>query len=383
MPLPVHLDHNATTPLTPGVLEMTRYLAAEFGNPSSSHRYGHAPKTAIATARVQVAGCSAHGRARSCSPDPAARPAPLAICGVTAGQTGHIITRATEHPAVLETCETCETCKALTAHGIRLTVLPVDECGLVDPADLAVALTDDTLLVSVMHANNETGIVQPITELAALAHSAGALYQTEAAQTAGKIGFSVDELGVDLLSVAAHKFGGPKGVGALYLREGITVTPVIRGGGQEHGLRSGTENTAGIAGLGAAAELAATTLATQQVRVTALRDARHRLLAAALGDRLALNGHPHHRLPNTLNISIAGIVGAQLLAAAPAVAASTGSACHDGTVSSPVLTAMGCAPDRAAAAIRLSLGPATTHAEIEFAAQAICQAVQQLSGNLS
>ncbi len=359
---PVYLDYNATTPLAPGVLEvMTRFLAAEFGNPSSSHHFGSSPRAAIATARAQVAELLGTQAEQVVFTGSGSEASTLAIRGVTAGQSGHVITQATEPPAVLETC------KALVAQGIRLTVLPVDEDGLVDPADLAEALADDTLLVSVMHANNETGTIQPIAELAALAHAGGALFHSDAAQTAGKIPFTVDELGVDLLSVAAHKFGGPKGTGALYLRDGVSLTPVIRGGGQENGLRSGTENVAAIAGTGAAAAAAA----VRPGHVRALRDELHELLIAALGDRLVLNGHPHHRLPNTLNVSIAGTVGAQLLAATPGVAASTGSACHDGSTSSPVLAAMGHRADRAAAAIRLSLGPATTRSEIQGAAAAL------------
>lgn len=367
----VYLDHNATTPLAPGVLEaMTRYLATEFGNPSSSHHYGNAPKAAVTVARRQLASLLGAQPDEIVFTGSGSESNTLAILGVTRGRTGHVITQATEHPAVLETC------KALTAEGIRLTILPVDEYGLVDPADLASALTGDTLLVSVMHANNETGTVQPVAELVALTHAAGALFHTDAAQTVGKIPFTVDELGVDLLTVAAHKFGGPKGTGALYRRDGVTVEPVIRGGGQEHGLRSGTENVAGIAGIGAAAEHAAKTIATQHVRLAALRDELHRLLGDALGDRVLLNGHPEHRLPNTLNISITGTVGAQLLATIPTVAASTGSACHDGSTNSPVLAAMGYDASRAAAAIRLSLGRTTTEADIRYAAAALTNATQ-------
>jgi cysteine desulfurase len=366
----IYLDHNATTPLAPGVLDvMTHYLANEFGNPSSAHHYGHAPRQAIATARAQLAallGAQPHQLVfTGCGSEANT----LAIAGVTAGRTGQIITQATEHPAVLETC------KALTAQGIRVTVLPVDKHGLVDAADLQAALTADALLVSVMHANNETGTIQPIAELAALAHEAGALFHTDAAQTVAKISFIVEDLGVDLLTIAGHKLGGPKGVGALYVRDGVTLRPVIYGGGQEHGVRSGTENVAGIAGFGSAAAHAAQTVVAKQIRLTGLRDLLHQLLAEQLGERVLLNGHPQLRLPNTLNISIAGTVGTQLLAALPEVAASTGSACHDGTPGSPVLTAMGLEPARAAAAIRLSLGPATTEAEIRYAAKALAAAV--------
>ena len=380
---PVYLDHNATTPLAPGVLEvMTRYLATDFGNPSSGHQYGRAAHEAIGLARAQLAELLGALPDEIVFTGGGSEANTLAITGAVAGRTGHVITQATEHPAVLETCE------ALAAQGIRLTVLPVDGHGLVDPADLAAALTDDTLLVSVMHANNETGTIQPLAELAALAHGADALFHTDAAQTTGKVPFSVGELGADLLTVAGHKFGGPKGTGALYIRTGVELRPVILGGGQERGLRSGTENVAGIAGLGAAAEHAAAShtaasraagghAAGEPGAMAGLRDELHRLLVAALGDRVALNGHPVLRLPNTLNVSIAGTVGALLLAATPEIAASTGSACHDGSPGSPVLKAMGLDPARATAAIRLSVGHPTTQAEIRVAADALVKAVEK------
>ncbi|HZM84223.1 MAG TPA: cysteine desulfurase family protein [Candidatus Limnocylindrales bacterium] len=363
MSLPIYLDHNATTPLAPGVLErMTFFLGTEYGNPSSGHVYGRTARQATETARAQVAGLLGAQPEQVVFTGCGSEANTLAICGVTAGRGGHVITQATEHPAVIETC------KALAAQGIRVTVLPVDEHGLVRPADLAAALTGDTMLVTVMHANNETGTVQPIAELAALAHDAGALFHTDAAQSVGKLAFTAGALGVDLLTVAAHKFGGPKGVGALYIRDGVTVRPVVRGGGQEHGLRSGTENVAGIAGLGTAAEYASQTAQTRPHQLATLRDLLHRLLVEALGDRVVLNGDRERRLPNTLNVSITGTVGGKLLEAAPQIAASTGSACHDGSVGSPVLTAMGLDPARVAAAIRLSVGITTTEAEIRSAA---------------
>jgi len=369
MDLPVYLDHNATTPLAPGVLDtVTSYLREEFGNPSSGHHYGRAPRQAVATARAQLADLIGVAPDRIVFTGCGSEANTLAVRGVTEGRTGHVITQATEHPAILQTCQ------ALTAQGIRLTVLPVDTHGRVRPDDLAEALAEDTILVSVMHANNETGTIQPIAELAALAHDAGALFHTDAAQTTGKLAYTVDDLDADLLTVAGHKFGAPKGVGALYIRDGVVVQPVIRGGGQEHGLRSGTENVAGIAGLGAAAAYAHASLAEYHDRLTALRDRLYGLLREALGDRLSLNGDPDDRLPNTLNISIAATNGAQLLAAVPQIAASTGSACHDGSVSSPVLSAMGLNADRVAGAIRLSLGRTTTPADVEYAAQLLIAA---------
>jgi cysteine desulfurase len=374
MDRPIYLDHNATTSLAPGVLEvMTCYLTTEYGNPSSAHFYGDAPRQAITTARAHVAALLGASPPEIVFTGCGSESNTLALAGVTAGCIGQVITQATEHPAVLQTCQ------ALTGQGIRVTVLPVDSYGLVDPADLKAALTPDTLLVSVMHANNETGTIQPITELATLAHDAGALFHTDAAQTVGKIPFTVDELDADLLTVAGHKFGGPKGVGALYIRNGVTVRPVIHGGGQEHGMRSGTENVAGIAGLGAAAEHVAQTIAERQARFSALRDELHRLLVADLGDRVLLNGHPRRRLPNTLNVSITETVGTHLLAALPRLAASTGSACHDGSISSPVLAAMGLDADRVAGAIRLTLGRSTSEADVRLAADMLATAVRTVT----
>jgi cysteine desulfurase len=367
---PIYLDHNATTPLAPGVAEvMITYLTRHFGNPSSAHHYGHAPQAAIAQARRQLAALLGADPSSIVFTGSGSEADTLAIHGSTAGRTGRVITQATEHPAVLNPC------RNLAARGITVTVLPVDASGLLDPADLAAALTDDTLLVTVMHANNETGTIQPIAALAELAHEAGALMHTDAAQTVGKIPVDVDDLGVDLLTVAGHKFGGPKGVGALYIRPGIALNPLIDGGGQEHGLRSGTENVAGIAGLGAAAAHARQQAPGEQQRQTDLRDLLQHLLRVALGPRLHLNGHHQQRLPNTLNISVDVVNAQHLLKQIPGIAASTGSACHDGTVSSPVLTAMGLTDGRAASALRLSLGRITTDDDIRHAARLIGEAV--------
>jgi cysteine desulfurase len=372
----IYLDHNATTPLAPGVLEaITRYLTTDFGNPSSGHVFGSPPREGVAAARQQVAELVGTQAERivftGCGSEANALAITGSVASLVAGRGGQVITQATEHPAVLQTCQ------ALVQQGIRVTVLPVDADGLVDPADLAAALTDDTLLVTVMHANNETGTIQPIAELAALTHSAGAMFHTDAAQTTGKVPYTVDDLGVDLLIVAGHKFGGPKGVGALYIREGVELTPLIRGGGQERSVRSGTENVAGIAGMGAAAGYSAKRIETHQVHLAALRDQLHRLLLEALGDRVKLNGHPTRRLPNTLNVSIMGTVGAQLLATTPRLAASTGSACHDGSISSPVLAAMGHQAARTAAAIRLSVGAGTNESDIHEAADMLITAARR------
>jgi cysteine desulfurase len=285
----------------------------------------------------------------------------------------HVITQATEHPAVLETCRSLE-----RLHGARVTVLPVDGDGVVDPAALAAALTDETVLVSVMAANNETGALQPVPELAALAHRHGALFHCDAAQAAGKIPVDFVAWDVDLLTLVGHKMYAPKGVGALFVRTGVRLEPVTYGGGQEGGLRAGTENVAHAVALGAAARLAAADLDHgAERRIAALRDDLHRRLAEALPGRVHLNGPEQRRLPNTLNVSIDGVVGHELLAATPEVAASTGSACHSGAITpSPVLTAMGLDADRADGALRLSLGRWTSEADIDMASATLIMRVR-------
>jgi cysteine desulfurase len=284
----------------------------------------------------------------------------------------HIITQATEHPAVLQTCRALQ-----RLHGIRVTVLPVNADGILTPAALAAVTGLGTALVSVMAANNETGVLQPIAELAAVAHRCGALFHCDAAQAAGKIPVDVDALGVDLLTVVGHKLYAPKGIAALYVRDGITLEPVVYGGGQERGLRAGTENIALAAGLGTAADLAAADLADgTPARIAALRDDLHHRLTTALPGRVHRNGPADRCLPNTLNVSIDGVRGHEVLAAAPGIAASTGSACHSGThTPSPVLTAMGLHPDRALSALRLSLGRWSSPTDITAAAAAIVTAV--------
>jgi cysteine desulfurase len=265
------------------------------------------------------------------------------------------------------------TCRYLQRRfGFRLTIVPVDRFGHVDPGDVRRAIEPGTALVSIMHANNEVGTVQPIADIAAVAHEHGVIVHTDAAQSAGKLPLDVDELGIDLLTVAGHKLYAPKGIGALYVRPGTRLDPVIHGGGQERGLRAGTENVPYIAGLGAAATLAEDRLhAGAHERVQRLRDRLHTTLRAAV-PALALNGHPRDRLPNTLNVSFPGSDGARILACAPSIAASTGAACHSGRKEpSAVLTAMGLDPDRTRGAVRLSLGYDTTAAEVDAAATAL------------
>jgi cysteine desulfurase len=373
---PVYLDYNATTPVDPRVAEaMQPHLTTSFGNPSSANAYAGLPRRALATARARVAALLGARPAEVVFTGSGSEANLLALRGAVLASghpRPHVITQATEHAAVLATCRALE-----RLHGARVTVLPADAEGLVAPAALAAALTEETVLVSVMAANNETGARQPIAELAALARRGGALFHCDAAQAAGKIPLDVRALGVDLLTVVGHKMYAPKATAALYVRAGVELEPVVYGGGQEHGLRSGTENVALAVALGTAARLAADELADGVPdRIAALRDDLHRLLADALPGRVHLNGPVTRRLPNTLNVSIDGVLGHAVLAAAPSVAASTGSACHSGThTPSPVLSAMGLDNDRALGALRLSLGRWSTRTEVETAAAALSDAV--------
>jgi len=366
---PIYLDYNATTPVDPRVIDAALpYLTHHFGNPSSSHAYAAQPRGAVDHARGQVADLLGASPGEIVFTAGGSEADTLAIRGAalaarSGGRGDHVITQVTEHPAVLEACH------SLQADGFTVTQLPVDTYGHVEAADLAAAITDRTVLVSIMAANSETGTLQPLTELAAIAHRHHALFHTDAAQTAGKIPIDVTELGVDLLTVVGHKMYAPKGIGALYLRAGIELQPVIHGGGQERGLRAGTENVAFIAALGSAAQIAAGELPASATRLTALRDLLHHELERLLPGSVQLNGHPTDRLPGTLNISLAGINGAELLAATPEIAASTGSACHEGlTTPSAVLTAMGLPYERARSALRLTLGRWTDNNEVRKAA---------------
>jgi cysteine desulfurase len=379
---PIYLDYNATTPVDPRVVEAMRpWLMTEFGNPSSGHHYGDAPKAALQKAAEQVASLLGARPGEMLFTGSGSEADNLAITGtVLSGDPGtaHVITQQTEHPAVLETCSALQ-----RLFGTRITRLPVDANGLVDPADLTVALTDQTVLVSIMHANNETGTIQPIAELARITHRHGAVFHTDAAQTVGKIPVDVDELGIDLLTVAGHKLYAPKGIGALYVRTGTRLEPAIHGGGQQHGLRAGTENVAFTVAMGAAAELAAGSLAAgEPERQRHLTDQLLDLINSALPDRVLLNGHPTRRLPNTVNVSVLGTSGHELLAAAPGIAASTGSACHSAdTTGSPVIAAMtqqlasaAGGLDRVRGSIRLSTGRWTTDHDVQQAAAALAAA---------
>jgi cysteine desulfurase len=379
---PIYLDYNATTPLDPAVLEaMLPYLRQHFGNPSSSHAYGRAAHEAVARARQQVAALIGAqpdeiiftGGGSEAS-NQAIKGMVLAKLRVVLGRvatSGHVITSAVEHPATLQPCE------FLKRLGCRITVLPVDRHGLVDPEEIEAAIDRQTALVSIMHANNEVGTLEPIRAIAAVTRTQGVPLHIDAAQTVGKLPVNVDELGVDLLTIAGHKLYAPKGVGALYVRHGLRPEPLIHGAGHEGGRRAGTENVPYIVALGAACDVARQSLPQATERLRQLRDRLWQRLQEGLATRVVLNGHPTERLPNTLNVSFVGHVGADLLQRVPEVAASTGSACHEGQVSlSAVLAAMGVPPELGRGAVRLSVGRFTTEDEIDRAAAALVRAAR-------
>ncbi len=359
----VYLDYNASTPIDPAVAAAMRpFLADHYGNPSSGHWAAAAAKVALETARGHVAALLRCRSDEIVFTSGGSEANNLALKGVFFAQRDrgdHIVTTRIEHPAIIEPCGFLERL------GARVTYLPVDGTGRIDPDDLRRAITPRTILVSIMHANNEVGTIQPIEDCARIAHERGVLFHTDAAQSVGKVATEVKELGVDLLSIAGHKIYAPKGVGALFVRDGVSIEPLLHGAGHEHGRRAGTESALLAAGLGKACELARD-LAPMD-RVLALRDGFWEALQKQFGNRVRLNGHPTHRLPNTLNVSFVGRIGAEILERLDGVAASTGSACHSGRIElSPVLAAMGVTPEVGMGAIRFSLGRGTTREEIDF-----------------
>ncbi len=374
---PVYLDYHATTPVDPRVVQaMLPYFTERFGNPSSrTHRFGQDAAAAVDRARSQVARLVGARAAEIVFTSGATESNNLAIKGVVAGGRGrsdHVVTVVTEHHAVLDVC------RQLERDGLRVTYLPVRRDGLVDLDRVREAVGPGTLLVSVMTANNEIGVVQPVAEIARLAHECGALVHTDAAQAAGKIPVDVGTLGVDLLSFTAHKMYGPKGVGALYVRRGVRLAPLIDGGGQERGLRPGTLNVPGIVGFGEAAELCRAEVATEGERLRRLRD---RLLAGVrdrVGD-VVVNGSLEARLPHNLNVSFPGVEGESLLLALGDLALSTGAACASGTTApSHVLTALGLPEALARASLRFGLGRWTTEEEIDYAVERLATVVSKL-----
>jgi cysteine desulfurase len=372
---PIYLDYNATTPVDPMVLEaMLPFLRDHFGNPSSTHAFGKAAHEAVEAARGQVAVLIGAEPDEIVFTGGGSEASNYAIKGTCFAHNlrpsdVHIITTAVEHPATARPIE------FLQKLGATVTLLPVDRFGLIDPDDVKRAITPRTRFVSIMHSNNEVGTLMPIRELAAVCRAEGALLHTDCAQSLGKVPVNVNELGVDLLTIAGHKLYAPKGIGALYVRRGVKLEPLIHGAGHEKGRRAGTENVPYIVGLGKACEIARQSLPTATERLRALRDRLHSKLCAALGERVAINGHPERRLPNTLNVNFVGHVGAELLAKVPGIAASTGSACHEGKVNlSPVLAAMGVPPEVGRGAVRLSVGRFTTEDEVDRAAEMLVRA---------
>jgi cysteine desulfurase len=378
---PIYLDYNATTPVDPRVAKaMTPYLGDHFGNPSSPHPYGVTAKRAVESAREQVAALLGARPEEIVFTSGGTEANNMALKGVAAAyrQRGnHVITTAIEHPAVIEPCQ------YLRDLDYQVTIVPVDATGRVDPAEIERAITPETILVSVMHANNEVGTVQPIAEIADIVHWAGALMHTDAAQSAGKIPVKIDELGVDLLSVAGHKMYAPKGVGALFVREGVRMAKFMHGAGHEHDRRAGTENVLEIVGLGAAAEIAADELERTAAHLAAMRNRLWEGISARLDD-VRLNGHPTASLPNTLSVGFAGLdVDDLLYELWDAVAASAGAACHsEGVTISSVLQAMNVPREYAICTLRFSTGRPTTPEEIDQAVETITAAVKRAGRRL-
>ena len=375
----VYLDHAATTPVDPQVVTaMVPFFSEHFGNPSSIHGFGRDSRKAIEDARAAIAkmiGAAEPGEIIFTGSG--SESDNMAIKGVAAAyrdKGNHIITSAIEHHAVYDTC------KHLEKQGYKVTYLPVDGDGLVSPATLEAALTPETILVTIMHANNEVGVIQPIAAIGKILRERKILFHTDAVQTMGSIPVNVQELGVDLLSLAAHKFYGPKGVGALYVRRGVKLTPVIHGGGQERNRRAGTENIAGIVGMAKALELALQDLPASQTRITVLRDY---LIDSVLQrfDHVRLNGHRTQRLPGNTNFSFEFIEGESLLLNLDlkGVAASSGSACTSGSLEpSHVLLAMGICHETAHGSLRLTLGKTTTREDIDYVLEILPEIVTKL-----
>ncbi|MDD3618273.1 MAG: cysteine desulfurase family protein [Desulfobulbaceae bacterium] len=374
---PIYLDYNATTPHAPEVIEAMRpYLEEHFGNPSSSHWYGSEPRRAVEKARQQVAGllgCAPEEVVFTSGGTEANNHAIKGTAWALRDRGTHIITSAVEHPAVLEVC------RALAGFGFATTVLPVDGEGLVDPAAVEEAVRPGTILITIMHANNEVGAIQPLAEIAAIARRYNVIFHTDAAQSVGKIPAAVDALGVDLLSVAGHKLYAPKGIGALYIRSSVKPARFCHGAGQERGRRAGTENVTQIVGLGKACELASLNMEQHAAEMRRLRDRLAAGLTGVLPDS-RVNGHPVHRLPNTLSMSFKGVEADRLIERIGGeVAVSPGAACHSGAVSiSHVLSAMGIPEEWAKGTVRFSVGRMTTLAEVDRAAKVVAAAVREL-----
>jgi cysteine desulfurase len=373
---PIYLDYNATTPIDPEVAEAMRpYISNRFGNPSSSHWYGVQTKDAVEKARNQVANLL------NCNPDEVvftgggSESNNYAIKGAAFANRekgNHLITSSIEHPAVIEVC------KYLQEKDFQVTYLPVDQFGQVDPLSAEKAITSSTILISIMHANNEVGTIQPIAEIAEIARNHGIVFHSDAAQSVGKIPTTVDDLGVDLLTIAGHKLYGPKGIGALYIRRGIQLEKLIHGADHEQGRRAGTENVLEIVGLGKACEVAKRDLDKNMDHTQKMRDLLYQQLKAEW-DELTLNGHPKNRLPNTLSVSFRNIEANKLLTEIDTVAVSAGAACHSDSVKvSSVLQAMQVDLEYAMGTIRFSTGKMTTAEEIKETAAIFAETARRL-----
>jgi len=373
----IYLDYNGTTPVHPQVIEaMGPFLETEFGNPSSSHWYGIAPKKAVETARTQVAGllgCSPGEIIFTSGGTESNNHATKGIARAYRAKGNHIITSRIEHPAVLEVC------RFLEGFGFETTYLPVDEQGLLSESDVEKSIRPGTILITIMHANNEVGTIQPIEKISRIAKEHDIVMHTDAAQSIGKIPTHVSKLGVDLLSIAGHKVYAPKGTGALYIRQSVTPEKFCHGAGQEMGLRAGTENVFGIVGLGKACEIATRDLKKSMEHMKMLRDRLHNGLFCELV-QIKPNGHPDKRLPNTLSVSFKGLEANRILEEIGLeVAASAGAACHSDTVEiSHVLQAMNIPLDWAKGTLRFSVGRMTTVDQIDKAVQVVVRAVKKL-----
>jgi len=374
---PIYLDYNGTTPLDPEVIEAMRpFWETDFGNPSSSHWYGIRPRQAVEAARHQVAallGCLAQEVLFTSGGTESNNHAILGMARALRDKGRHIVTSTIEHPAVLEVC------RYLENEGFETTRVGVDDQGMVATAQVEQALRPDTILVTIMHANNEVGTVQPIAEIAERVRARGIAMHTDAAQSSGKIPVNVSTLGVDLLSMAGHKLYAPKGIGALYVRKGLGLEKFCHGAGQEQGRRAGTENVTGMVGLGKACEIGARDLTANMAHMRNMRDRLHSGITARVAD-VKLNGHPEHRLPNTLSLSFKGIEANRLLEEIGLdLAASAGAACHSDTVTlSHVLEAMGVPVEWAKGTLRFSTGRMTTAEEIDRAVEVVAEAVARL-----
>lgn len=375
---PIYLDYNATTPIDPEVAAaMLPCIREHFGNPSSAHAYGVKARAIVEKARGQVAALLNCGPGEVLFTSGGTESNNHAIKGAARalrGKGNHLVTSAVEHPAVTEVCA------SLSAEGFEVSVIPVDAAGLIDLAALERAIGKRTILVSVMHANNEVGTIQPIGEIVRLARRRGILVHTDAAQSVGKVPVDMGDLGVDLLSVAGHKLYAPKGVGALYIREGVRLATFLHGAGHESGRRAGTENVIGIAGLGAACEVAGRDLEANGERMRKTRDRLQEGLLRSIED-VRVNGHPENRLPNTLSAGFRAVDAGVLLGAMEGLAASAGAACHGASVEiSKTLKAMGVPLEWARGTIRLSTGKYTTEGEVDRAIEIIASAVKRLRG---